>query len=148
MRHISPFDHEEPVAAIIRCTADPTKVDMRTRSKWSRALRYALAYKLPSEPLDKFMKRKGGINCCASRFCRRLGRNAHSGLCARPDVHEKFGTLPSAQEYELLESPEYYRENQREPYSVALTACIWARKPMSHHVGSCACSSGVSELCC
>jgi hypothetical protein len=31
----------EPFAAIIFATADPAKVDKRTRSKWSRALRYA-----------------------------------------------------------------------------------------------------------
>jgi hypothetical protein len=29
------FDQEEPFAAIIRCTADPAKVDKRTRSKWN-----------------------------------------------------------------------------------------------------------------
>jgi hypothetical protein len=67
LRHIIPFDNEEPFAAIIRCTADPAKVDKRTRSKWSRALRYALAYKSHLEPLDRFMKRKGGINRCAER---------------------------------------------------------------------------------
>ena len=71
-----PFDDEEPFAAIIRCTADPTKVDKRTRSKWSRALRYALRYKSPPEPLDAFIKRKGGINSCASRFTRCLERAA------------------------------------------------------------------------
>src|SRR5260370_24857211 len=74
LRHITPFDHEEPFGAIIRCTADPTKVDKRTRSKWSRALRYALAYKLTSEPLDQFIKRKGGINQCAAKFARHIGR--------------------------------------------------------------------------
>jgi hypothetical protein len=74
LRHITPFDQEEPFAAIIRCTADPTKVDKRTRSKWSRALRYALAYKLTSEPLDQFIKRKGGINECAAKFARHIGR--------------------------------------------------------------------------
>jgi hypothetical protein len=47
LRHIIPSDHDEPFAAIIRCTADPTKVDKRTRSKWSLALRYALARKSP-----------------------------------------------------------------------------------------------------
>jgi hypothetical protein len=73
LHNIRPSDHDEPLAAIIRCTADPTKVDNRTRSKWSRVLRYALAYKSPSEPLDKFIKRKGGINECASRFTRRFG---------------------------------------------------------------------------
>jgi hypothetical protein len=68
LRRLIPSDHDEPFAAIIRCTADPAKVDKRTRSKWSRALRYALAYKSPSEPLGKFMKRKGGINECAARL--------------------------------------------------------------------------------
>ncbi len=73
LHRMCPFDGEEPFAAVIRCTADPTKADKRTRSKWSRVLRYALAYKLPSEPLEQFIKRKGGINTCASRFARCLG---------------------------------------------------------------------------
>ena len=63
----------EPFAAIIRCTADPAKVDKRTRSKWSRVLRYALKYKPHSEHLDQFVKRKGGINECADRFAKSLG---------------------------------------------------------------------------
>jgi hypothetical protein len=67
-------DREDPFAAVIRCTADPAKADKRTRSKWSRALRYAVAYKPDSEPLDLFIRRKGGINACAARFARRLGR--------------------------------------------------------------------------
>ena len=67
-------DRDDPFAAIIRCTADPAKADKRTRSKWSRALRYAAAYKSDSEPLDQFIQRKGGINECAGRFTRRLGR--------------------------------------------------------------------------
>jgi hypothetical protein len=78
LRHITPFDHEEPFGAIIRCTADPTKVDKRTRSKWSRALRCALAYKSCSERLDQFMKRKGGINQCAAKFARHIGRSRQS----------------------------------------------------------------------
>src|ERR1700730_14710362 len=40
LRHINPFENEEPLAVVIRCTADREKVDKRTRSKWSRALRY------------------------------------------------------------------------------------------------------------
>ena len=55
------------------CTADAAKVDKRTRSKWSRLLRYADEHKLNSEPLD-LIKRKGCINSYAARFCRRLGR--------------------------------------------------------------------------
>jgi hypothetical protein len=75
LRHINPFEHEEPFAAIIRCTSDPAKVDKRTRSKWSRVLRYALEYKDHSESLDEFVKRKGGINDCADRFPRCLRRS-------------------------------------------------------------------------
>jgi hypothetical protein len=58
---------EDAFATIIRCTADPAKADKRTRSKWSRALRFVAAYKADSEPLDQFIKRKGGINECAAR---------------------------------------------------------------------------------
>jgi hypothetical protein len=36
-------------------------------------MRYAAVYKPDSEPLDRFIKRKGGINACAARFSRRLG---------------------------------------------------------------------------
>jgi hypothetical protein len=39
-------------------------------------MRYAGMYKSDSEPLDRFIKRKGGINACAGRFSRRLGRRA------------------------------------------------------------------------
>jgi hypothetical protein len=79
LRHINPFENEEPFAAVIRCTADREKVDKRTRSKWSRALRYSLAHKSPSEPLARFIKRKGGINRCAERF-RALQRGRPSRL--------------------------------------------------------------------
>jgi hypothetical protein len=83
LQRICPFDREEPFAAIIRCTADPAKVDKRTRSKWSRVLRYALGYKSHSEPLDRFIKRKGGINRCASCFTRLLGPSCASGTHTR-----------------------------------------------------------------
>lgn len=70
-------DHvPEPFAAIILCTADRQKVDYRTRSKWSRALRYAAEFKSRKESVSNFMKRKGGVNQCATRFARRLGRRA------------------------------------------------------------------------
>src|SRR5262249_1595000 len=75
LHNLRPSEHKEPFAAIIRCTADPAKVEKRTRSKWSRALRYALKYKDHSEPLDQFIKRKGGINRCAERFSDRSGRH-------------------------------------------------------------------------
>jgi len=74
LRRLTPSDHDEPFAMVIFCTADPNKVDKRTRSKWSRVLRYAAEYKSYSEPLAAFVRRKGGINRCAARFTRCLGR--------------------------------------------------------------------------
>jgi hypothetical protein len=67
---------EDPFAAVIGCTADPKKVDHKTRSKWSRVLRYAAEYKPEKELLRDFLQRKGGINRCAARYARRLGRNS------------------------------------------------------------------------
>jgi hypothetical protein len=67
-------DREDPYAAVIRCTADPARADKRTRSKWSRAMRYAVMYKSDSEPLDQFVRRKSGINECAARFSRWAGK--------------------------------------------------------------------------
>jgi len=80
LRCLEPSDHDEPFAAIIRCTSDPGKVDKRTRSKWSGVLRYALAYRVASEPLVQFIKRNGGINACAARFARCLGRRGPNCL--------------------------------------------------------------------
>ena len=67
---------DEPFAAIILATADRQKVDKRTRSKWSRVLRYAMEYKMNAKPLAAFVRRKGGINKCALRFtrCRRVAK--------------------------------------------------------------------------
>jgi hypothetical protein len=76
LRRLEVSEREDPFAAIIRCTADPAKADKRTRSKWSRVVRYAAVYKSNSEPLGQFIKRKGGINKCAARFTRCLGRGA------------------------------------------------------------------------
>jgi hypothetical protein len=76
LRGYSSLRSPEPFASIVRCTSDPDKVDDRTRSKWSRVLRYAAEYKGLDEPLADFIKRKGGINKCAARFARRLGRRS------------------------------------------------------------------------
>jgi hypothetical protein len=70
---------EDPFAAVIRGTADPAKADKRTRSKWSCVMRYAAAYKADGEPIDLFIRRKGGINACAARFSRCVGRGDRSG---------------------------------------------------------------------
>jgi hypothetical protein len=77
-RHLVP-EIAEPFAAVIFCTADPEKVDYRMRSKWSRVLRYAAEYKDLDEPLRDFIKRKGGINKCAARYARRIGRGVSAG---------------------------------------------------------------------
>ena len=69
----------EPFAAVIFCTADREKVDYRTRSKWARLLRYAKVFKDPDEPLIDFVRRRGGINKCAIRYTRRLGRGVRRG---------------------------------------------------------------------
>jgi hypothetical protein len=90
LRCLDASDREDPFASFIRGTADPTKADKRTPSKWSRMMRYAAAYKADSEPLDRFVRRKGGINACAARFSRRLGRSA-----TRPPVDEQSPCRPS-----------------------------------------------------
>jgi len=77
LRGYSSVREPEPFAAIILCTADPEKVDDRMRSKWSRVLRYAAEYKDLDEPLPDFIKRRGGINKCATRYARCLGRYSH-----------------------------------------------------------------------
>src|SRR6476619_8090124 len=48
LRNVWASDNVEPFAAIIQCTADPAKVDKRTRSKWSRALRGPRVHKNPT----------------------------------------------------------------------------------------------------
>jgi hypothetical protein len=79
LMRLDPAYCRDPFAAIFLCTANPAKGDKRTRSKWSRVLRYAAAYKPDSEALDQFIQRKGGINACAARFTRCLGRHEATG---------------------------------------------------------------------
>jgi hypothetical protein len=71
-----PWPREDVYAAMIRCTADPARADKRTRSKWSRVLRYAKREKDEEEPLAEFIKRTGGINECNARYGRCLRRLA------------------------------------------------------------------------
>jgi hypothetical protein len=73
---------DEPFAAVILCTSDPGKVDKRTRSKWSRMMRYAAEYKTSAEPLATFVLRKGGINKCAARFTSCFGRHGQAKSAA------------------------------------------------------------------
>jgi hypothetical protein len=74
LRGLLPLPREDVFAAIIRCTADPARTDKRTRSKWSRVLRYVKMEKDEGEALTAFIKRKGGINECNTRYGRYLGR--------------------------------------------------------------------------
>ena len=73
LRGYSSILEPEPFATILRCTSNP---EQRTLSKWSRVLRYAAEFKDLKEPLRDFIRRKGGLNACAARFARRLGRGA------------------------------------------------------------------------
>ena len=62
---------DEPFAAVTFCTSDAGKLDTKTRSKWSRALRYAERSKPDTQDLAEFIKSKGGINECADQYsCR------------------------------------------------------------------------------
>jgi hypothetical protein len=61
---------------VIYCIA--LHVDDKRRSKWARALRFAAANKPDDESIKNFIKRKGGINACASsyaQYVRRLGKD-------------------------------------------------------------------------
>jgi hypothetical protein len=78
LRGLLPLRREDVYAAIIRCTADPARADKRTRSKWSRALRYVKMQKDEKEPVAAFIQRKGGINECNARYGRCLRRLAAS----------------------------------------------------------------------
>jgi hypothetical protein len=76
LRGLLPWPREDVFGAVIRCTADPARVDKRTRSKWSRVLRYVKMQKGEKEALAEFIKRKGGINECNARYGRCLRRLA------------------------------------------------------------------------
>jgi hypothetical protein len=58
----------EPFAVVIFCTSDPRIVDAKTKSKWSRALRYCEGFKPDNQILGQFIKANGGINEVAARF--------------------------------------------------------------------------------
>lgn len=71
-----PFDRNaDPFAAVIRCTCEHS-VDNKTISKWARALRYVAYCKVPRTRLKTFMKKTSGINGCADRHTRYLGRGS------------------------------------------------------------------------
>ena len=66
-------------------------------------LRYAAEHKNLDEPLRDFIKCKGGINRCASRFARRLGRGSFqlADLAPEKRVHPAgISTLALARKYD------------------------------------------------
>jgi hypothetical protein len=69
-----PMKIGEAYALTMYCTADRAKVDAKTRSKWTRVLRYADEFKPADESLKSFIKRHGGLNACAQCYARRLAR--------------------------------------------------------------------------
>jgi hypothetical protein len=103
-------EREDPFAAVIRCTADPAKADKRTRSKWSRVMRYAAVYKPDSEPLDRFVKRKGGLNACAARSSRRLGPRGGNGV--REGAGRRMLALTAAQRIQISIANPERRQNR------------------------------------
>jgi hypothetical protein len=65
----------DPFAVVVRSTCEH-KLDNKTVSKWSRALRYVARVKKPRHPLTTFMKNRGGVNACAALFAEHLGRSS------------------------------------------------------------------------
>jgi hypothetical protein len=63
----------EPFAIAIFCTSDSNVADAKTRSKWSRVLRYAAQAKPASQRLTDFITSNGGLNECARKFARIAG---------------------------------------------------------------------------
>jgi hypothetical protein len=63
----------EPFAIVIFCTSDSNVADAKTRSKWSRVLRYAARVKPHGQRLTDFVKSNGGLNECARNFARIAG---------------------------------------------------------------------------
>lgn len=68
LQHSAPQMKPEPFGIVIFCTADPEIADAKTRSKFSRALRFASKAKPPNQRLTYFIKSKGGLNQCAYQF--------------------------------------------------------------------------------
>lgn len=58
----------EPYSIILYCAVQ--NLDDKTRSKWCRALRYAATNKGPDKSVTSFIKRREGLNACASAYAR------------------------------------------------------------------------------
>ena len=61
---------------MILCTAIADKAMTARGANGPACLRYAAEFKDLDEPLRDFIQRKGGLNACAARFARRLGRSS------------------------------------------------------------------------
>jgi hypothetical protein len=72
-KHHCAIRTRDPFAIVIFCTSDPQVVDARTRSKWSRALRFADSFKPDGQSVAEFFKSQGGVNYSALRFSGRAG---------------------------------------------------------------------------
>jgi hypothetical protein len=69
-----PFDKKaDPFAVVFRCTSE-NALDSKTISKWARVLRYVGHCKVPRMQMKAFMKELGGINACADRYAKYIGR--------------------------------------------------------------------------
>jgi hypothetical protein len=73
LQHGAPQMKAEPFGIVIFCTGDPKVADAKTRSKWSRVLRYAARTKPPGQRLTDFVKINGGLNECARKLARIAG---------------------------------------------------------------------------
>jgi hypothetical protein len=72
---LAPSEEPEPFAAVIAASISPKKLDRRQLSKYSRALRYAASRQCRPRDLKRFIQdRRGGLNACAAKYSRRLGR--------------------------------------------------------------------------
>jgi hypothetical protein len=68
-----PIDtNSDPFAVVVRATCDREKIDNKTISKWSRALRYVAKFK-KGTPLKTFIKNRGGLNACAALYAQHIG---------------------------------------------------------------------------
>jgi hypothetical protein len=76
LQHDPPQMKPEPFGIVICCTCDLEVADAKTRSKWSRVLRYARNTKPAEQRLIDFIKSNGGLNECARKFA----RNTEIGL--------------------------------------------------------------------
>jgi hypothetical protein len=71
---LAPPEEPEPFAAVIAASVSPKKLDRRQLSKYSRVLRCAGSFDCRPKRLKRFIKDRGGLNSCATRFGRRLRR--------------------------------------------------------------------------